>query len=884
MHEEPKNNLHLSPRRRHGVSVLLTTMLTTSLVGTPISNAWAQLDKYKSETNFDASTTPPPPGDTEDIDASNTPPPAVAPEDEFDATEGGDQASVRGYLDDKNSSDDFGRSNNVAGMPAKDKKYVNLNPETAFGPEVVTSFDFPDVSLLDLTKHMQKITGLNLIMEKDIKGKVSISAPTPITVGDAWKAYLTALNMNGYALVKSGAFYKIVNSRDIRYTPTKIYTGNYTPDTENYVMRIISLKNIDVGEVARSFRPFQGRYGRIIEIKQTNTIIIQDTGDNINRLARLIKFIDVPGHEETLQIIPVKNSSAQEIAKLLDTLLKGAGSGKFKSSTQTGKAGQEISKIIAEPRTNSIIAMANADGARELRDLIIKLDVKANQGAGQIHVYYLNHGDAETLAKTMSQLVSDANALNRNSGASRLTGAAREGSSLFSADVKITSDKDNNALVVTASPTDYLTIRSVIEKLDIPRDQVYVEGMIMETQVTKSRSYGISLIGAYGTGGTQKAGFAGGSGAQDLVSVLTNNITSLGGLFIGGGYGDKVTQTVGGQQVQINTVSGLITAIANNSNTNVLATPQILALDNTDATFEVSESVPVQEQTIANNQTNISVRQQKAGLVLKITPQINKITRFVKLKIDQKVEEFQQRANTSSAGGIATTARAAVTTVVVRDRDTIAMGGLMRDQSLESLSKVPLLGDIPVLGWLFRNKQETVSKVNLLFFLTPKIMDSYQKTVAQNVKEVLNRRSNHIKEVVGDNDPHIGTVKSIYEKAKKQEQGPLYDPDSSAQYLMNNALPGRNNDDDRFGPGSGSGSNSEESIQKSEQQNGSGNSGSEDGLNLDDTVLKNQKPGGQTPVASVDVSKVDPDQFEVPDYKTIWQQVKTKNSGAEKNE
>ncbi|MEK6623788.1 MAG: secretin N-terminal domain-containing protein, partial [Bdellovibrionota bacterium] len=497
------------------------------------------------------------------------------------------------------------------------------------------------------------------------------------------------------------------------------------------------------------------------------------------------KFIDVPGHEETIQIIPVHNSSAQEIAKLLDTLLKGAGSGKFKSQNiGQGKTGQEISKIIAEPRTNSIIAMANADGAKELRDLILKLDVKVNQGAGQIHVYYLNHGDAETLAKTLSGLVSDANA--QAKGSTRFTKIGGEGSSLFNAEVKISSDKDNNALVVTASPTDYLTIKSVIDKLDIPRDQVYVEGMIMETQVNKSKGFGISIVGAYGTGATQKAGFAGGTGGQDLLSVLTNNITSLGGLFIGGGTGKKVTQTIGGQSVTINSISGLITAIANNSNTNVLATPQILAMDNTDAVFEVAESVPVTEQTIANNQTQISVKQQKAGLTLKITPQINKVTRFVKLKIDQKIEEFRTSANTSSAGGIATTSRSVVTTVVVRDRDTIAMGGLMRDHVISSVSKVPLLGDIPLLGWLFKNSTEQLSKVNLLLFMTPKIMDSYQKTVAHTVKDVLNRRAGHIKDVVGEDDPYLGTVKALYDKAGKQEAGPLYDVQATSIYKSNN--------------------------------------------------------------------------------------------------
>ena len=698
------------------------------------------------------------------------------------------EKSAASLIKNNSKSDDFfGRSSDSSAIDAsKDKKYVNLNPETAFGPEVITSFDFPNTSLTDLTKHMQKLTGINLILDKDLKGKVSIMAPTAITVGDAWRAYLTALNLNGYTLVKSGSFYKIVNARDIRYTPTKIYTGNFTPNTDNYVMRILPLKNINSTEVTRSFRPFMSRYGRIIDIKQTNTIIVQDTGSNINRLTRLIKFIDVPGHEESLQIIPVKNSSAQEIAKLLDKIFKGTKSTKVRSTTKTSLI-SEI-KLIAEPRTNSIIAMTNADGAKQLNALIQKLDVKlVNSSSGQIHVYYLNHGTSETLAKTLSSLVTSAKPKTTSRSRFSKTASNDDSSSLFNAEVKITADKENNAIVVTASPTDYLTIKEVIKKLDRPRDQVFVEGMIMETSVTKDKGFGINLIGAYGSGATDKAGFVGNGG--DLFNVMSNNITALGGLFVGGGAGSSVTQTIGGQEVKIKSISGLITAIAANAGTNVLATPQIMALDNEEAVFEVGESIPTPERTnSANGSSSVSIKQQKVALTLKITPQVNKVTRFIKLKIDQKIDDFSSRSLPSGvqSDGVATTTRSALTTVVVRDRDTIAMGGLMRDKETDVTSKVPLLGDIPVLGWLFKNTRKSVEKLNLLFFFTPKIIDVYKTANAKNVQDQLNRRSTHLKNALGEKDPFATTAKGLYEKAKKQEQGPLYDQEEADEYKREN--------------------------------------------------------------------------------------------------
>lgn len=697
----------------------------------------------------------------------------------------------------------FGRPAGTGASPAPEgKQYVNLNPETAFGPEVITSFDFPDTSLVDLTKHMQELTGINLILDKDLKGKVSILAPTPITVGDAWKAYLTALNVNGYTLVKSGAFYKIVQARDIRYTPTKIYTGSFAPDTENYVMKIIPLKNINSTEVTRSFRPFMSRYGRIIDIRQTNTVIVQDTGSNINRLNRLIKFIDVPGHEEALQIIRVKHSSAPEIAKLLDQILRDSGPSArgprqavVPRPSTSGGGETTISKIIAEPRTNSIIAMANAQGAVQLRSLIEKLDVPHSAAtAGQIHVYYLNHGDAETLATTLSSIISSANpggaAGQRRTTGNRFTGnqPPTEGENLFTDEVRVTADKDNNAIVVTASPTDYLTIRDVIRKLDVPRDQVYVEGMMMETQVNRNSALGVSIIGAYGSGNAQRAGFTGGN--NDLVNLLAGNFISLGGLFAGAGVGSKVTvQGPNGQDITVNSINGLISALASNGTTNVLATPQILALDNTEAVFEVGEQIPTPETTnTASGQTQRSIRQQKVALTLKITPQINKVTRFIRLKIDQKIEDFSQRAlpDGVASEGVATTLRSAVTTVTVRDQDTIAMGGLMRDRESSTINKVPLLGDIPVLGWLFKNTRKTTEKVNLLFFLTPRILANQEEETAATLQDVLNRRNAHLKDVLGNDDPFNATARALYDKAIRQKEGPLYNEEDALRYRQEN--------------------------------------------------------------------------------------------------
>lgn len=714
------------------------------------------------------------------------------------------------FADSEANKDTFG---NRTATPNLNKNiYVNLNPETAFGPEIVEPKDYVDKDIMEITREVQELTGINLILDKDVKGKVSISFSTPITVGDFWKAYLTALDMAGFTLVKSGAFYKIINTRDVRYSPTKIYTGSYTPETDAHVMKVMALKHVDAAEISRNFRPFMSRYGRIIDLKQTNTIIISDTGTNINRLEKLIKFLDVPGYEESLQIIPVYNSSASEIAKLLDEILRGGSGGGSRASSRSSKSKrfsksssgggeQNISKIIAEPRTNSIIAMANATGAEELRNLIKKLDVKfSSSNSDKIHVHYLNYGNSEELAKTLSNLVSGARG---GAGGQARGNNARsfvtrdDGSTLFNGEVRINADKDNNALVVTASPTDWITIKNVINKLDIPRDQVYVEGLIMETSLNKNRGWGIDFVGAYGRGNAQRGGFNTGQGLNNLLA--TGAPTNLSGFFVGMGGPNKnpTTFKFGDQEVRINSVNALIRAIANNTATNVLATPQLLALDNTEAEFEVGATVPVLEpQVDPNGQTRNTFRPQEAKLSLKITPQINKVTRFVTLKINQTINDFIGDPATATGGtGLATTTRAANTEIMARDGDTVAMGGLLRDRETTSFNKVPLLGDIPVLGWLFKSKTRQIEKVNLLFFLTPRIISPYEKTAAKNSARVLEDRIDNLKNIVDDENPDPFQEKSDKLKAKfeRQKAGPVYD-------VGNNVYEESNKDDAGIGP------------------------------------------------------------------------------------
>ncbi|MBT4790197.1 MAG: hypothetical protein HON90_01380, partial [Halobacteriovoraceae bacterium] len=278
-----------------------------------------------------------------------------------------------------------------------------------------------------------------------------------------------------------------------------------------------------------------------------------------------------------------------------------------------------------------------------------------------------------------------------------------------------------------------------------------------------------------------------------IINLLGGDPTAINGFFAGIGGPEKGSRTVsiGGKDVKINSVNGLIKAIASNSNTNVLATPQILVMDNTEAEFEVGSTVPVKEQSTTNGTISTSTKNQEAKLSLKITPQINKVTRFIKLKINQNINDFIGELDTSG-NGQATTTRSAITEVMVRDRDTIAMGGLLKDRETVSFNKVPLLGDIPVLGWLFKSKSRKIEKINLLFFLTPTIISPYDNQAASNTLRTLEDRTKHLSNIIDDEneDPHAEKAAELTAKARKQQAGALYDTSPNRYQKTNSAKDG----------------------------------------------------------------------------------------------
>lgn len=624
--------------------------------------------------------------------------------------------------------------------------------------EVVTDFNFPDADIMDIAKALGKLTGQNFILDKDVKGRITIISNSPVTVKDAWRAFLTALDMNGFALIPSGKFTRIARQRDARDKQLRTYVGKYAPDSDALITRLFSLKFLSAEEVARNFRSFMPANSRIIPYEQTNTVIVTDTGSNIAKLSKLLDILDVESYDAGIEVIPVKFASAMELSKLIDQLIPGSApvaagprfpgaAARSAFSSRKTKEGGIINTIIADERTNNLIVHANTKGADQVRELVLKLDKKlpATLGGGKVHVIYLQFADAEQIANTLNNLASNSGPAARPAGSAAGTGVNPVQATLFEGNIKVAADKSTNSLVLTATGNDYTTLQRVINRLDIPRDQVYAEVYIMEIGLNKDFAFSASILNpASGLGSVTNG---------DLANFIANPISATGAI-IGFKSGGTKTITANGQNFQIGSIQGLVKFLQTNTNATILATPQILTLDNTEATFESGEKVPVPSAvTSATGVTTGGTTKEDVLISIKLKPAISKLSNFVKLDVEAKLQDFSQRvlpkAVADQAQAILT--RTAKTSVVVADGDTVVIGGLVRNVDQETTAKVPFLGDIPVLGWLFKSRTSSAQKSNMLIFITPKIIRQYE-AIRTVLDRKLKERDDFLEKAVGGVD------------------------------------------------------------------------------------------------------------------------------------
>jgi general secretion pathway protein D len=396
-------------------------------------------------------------------------------------------------------------------------------------------------------------------------------------------------------------------------------------------------------------------------------------------------------------------------------------------------------RIIADERTNSLIAIGDSQSLDRIEDLVGKLDVSVPEGSGKIHVYYLQHADAKELAGVLSGIPLE-KALAQTVGATAPAAPKAPPRVLTTkSDISIVPDTATNALVITATQEEFEALKTVIDKLDIPRAQVLVEVLIAEVSFTRTLELGVEWRVARDFDG-EVLGIAG-SGFGELDQVAATLPAMPNGLVVG-----AIGNEINFNGIALPNMGALIRALKTDSDVNILSTPTIVTTDNKEAEIIVGQTVPFQtsQKFDANNQPIFTFDYRDVGLTLRITPQINS-NRFVKLDIFSKLEALVSSTIGTRELAPTTLKRQASTTVVVKDGHTVVIGGMIRDDKIENVSQVPILGSLPLIGPLFRSKTTRSEKTNLLIFLTPHVISS-----SQRLQEIAGERVDSVQEIPAD--------------------------------------------------------------------------------------------------------------------------------------
>lgn len=668
-------------------------------------------------------------------------------------------------------------------------------------PDLVESFDYPNAEIEDVIKAISQLTGKNFILEPGVKGKITIIAPTQITVAEAYNAFLSALAGLGYTIVPSGEFLKIKNARDAQKDSIETYSGAYFPNTDQIITKIIKLKYISAEEVDKQLRFLPSKYGDMRAYAPTNSLIVTDFGSNIERIVDILDELDVQSFKERLEVIPIRYAKAKDIADLIDQIInkdsnssRRRGGSRFSRSSQaqdTGSSGSvNYSLVIPDDRTNSIIVVGNDAGIEEMKNLIKKLDFRLNPAdTGGVYVYYVKHGDAKKIADTLNGVAQEAKKAqdqgargNGQSPSSRFRPPSFDGGdfnpfdaegsgsvgAIFGGEVKINSDEDTNSLIITASKQDYQVIERLLAQIDIPREQVFVKVVIMDMDASIDNVYGMNFYKFdENSNGIGRIGFVG----EDSVASLINPANDKGAILgFGSGnivkLGENAGQAAG---LEVTSLAVFIKFLQSSVGANVLSEPQIMALDNQEAEIEVGANVPVgtTNTTAGTGVVSQGIDRQDATIHLKIKPYISPDSDLVKMDIEQKINQVSpsrvEAANLAESA-IAITKRTLKTSIVVNDGDTAVLGGLMQDAENETVSKIPVLGDIPILGWLFKYRKVSKQKKNLMLFITPNIMRDLQES-NDLLTDKIDERIDFIQRYMNGEDPHGQYIDRLPRKA-----------------------------------------------------------------------------------------------------------------------
>ena len=567
-----------------------------------------------------------------------------------------------------------------------------------------------NADIREFVAQVSVITGKSFVVDPRVKGNVTVISSTSMDKDTIYELFLSVLRVHGYAAVPTGNITKIVQQVLAKQS------GNpkdflRPAQSEELVTAVIPVRNSASEDLVKILRPLIPQYGHVAGISSPNVLIISDHAGNIARLTEIVNRIDIADNQ-TVEIVGLKDAWVEDMVGLLEEL----------APEQIGKGAKGPNKvtIVASERTNSMVIKGQKVTVERVVQLISQLDVPANR-SGTTKVIRLAHSSAVEMAEILRKTIVD----DENNKSNKVK-------------ISIQPDESLNALVIRAAPSAMLEIMDIIDSLDVRRMQVLIEAAIVEVTADFSRQLGSELFIADLSGGNTPLGLTAPSGtlSQILRNIALGNAGSSDDVgvspLINVDPGTSPLLAGGRLNSDGTSFAAIIRALSTNGDVNLLSTPSITTMDNEEAKIVVGQNVPFRTGSTTSGSDGASnpfttIQREDVGLTLEVTPNIHD-GNLVQLKVHQEVSEVDPASlsviGAEGSADLITNIRTIDTTILVDDQEVIIIGGLIRDKETSNDSKVPLLGSIPGIGFLFRSSSTTTQKQNLLVFLRPTVLDS----------------------------------------------------------------------------------------------------------------------------------------------------------------
>jgi len=571
--------------------------------------------------------------------------------------------------------------------------------------------NFKDADITQIAEAVSAATGKNFIIDPRVRAQVTMLSSTPMSPAAFYEAFLSILQVYGFIAVPSGNVVKILPDANARQIPAIDLPDRVSATSDEIVTQVLDVRNVSAPALVPILRPMIPQYGHLVAYPASNILIITDRASNVNRMMRIIRRIDQVGNQD-VEIVPLQYAGAAEVVRVVNSLYQGAAAAE----------GAAV-KVVADDRSNSVLIGGDQNQRLRLRALIAHLDTPLEAG-GDTRVRYLHYANAEKLAPKLKEQMTGIAQAAAGPGAQ---GAAVSAAQAAEKGAMVWADPTNNALIITAPAKLMRAIMAIIDKLDIRRPQVLVEAIIADIDYNRDSELGVNWAAYSNSSSSVPAGAfvspIGGSSIVDLATAVGNpsivSNTLLQGTTIG----------VGRIAVSGLNFAAIARAIRTDTNNNIIATPSAMTMDNQEAELKVAQEVPfITGQYTANNTAVVggavnpfqTIQREEVGTILKITPTISAEGSQVMLKISIESSTLGQKP--AGAVDLVTNKRTVSTTVLIEDGGIVVLGGLIEDDTLKGESRVPFLGNIPILGLLFKTRNQTSSKQNLMIFIRPKIM------------------------------------------------------------------------------------------------------------------------------------------------------------------